>query len=267
MLETTEVVLTRQRAEREKDELLSTASHELKTPLTSLGLAAQMIDRMIEHGPFDEARLARHVSTIRGQTARLSKLIGSLLDVSRIETGRLALSWEPVDLVLMARLAVARERDTLPENTAHQIVLRSDGARIVADGDDARLEQVVANLLSNAVKYSPAGGLVEVLVQQHADQAIVDVVDHGIGVPEDERGQLFAPFSRTATAVDTGIEGTGLGLYISRKIVEAHAGSLDLQETPGGGATFRLTLPLQRTAIPDQAGPSTPTSVRSPDAA
>jgi len=248
VLETTEVVLTRQRAEREKDELLSTASHELKTPLTSLGLAAQMIERLVEHGPRDEARLARHVGTIRAQTARLSRLIGSLLDVSRIDTGRLMLAWEPVDLVLLARMAAARERDMLPEETAHQIVLRAEQAPVVAEGDEARLEQVVANLLSNAVNYSPAGGLVEVVVRSEADRAVLDVVDRGIGVPADEHDRLFAPFSRTPTAVDTGIEGTGLGLYISRRIVEAHGGTIEAFETPGGGATFRVTLPLRRSA-------------------
>ena len=248
VLETTEVVLTRQRAEREKDELLSTASHELKTPLTSLGLAAQMIERLVEHGPRDEARLARHVGTIRAQTARLARLIGSLLDVSRIDTGRLMLAWEPVDLVLLARMAAARERDMLPEETAHQIVLRAEQAPVVAEGDEARLEQVVANLLSNAVKYSPAGGLVEVVVRSEEDRAVLDVIDRGIGVPADEHDRLFAPFSRTPTAVNTGIEGTGLGLYISRRIVEAHGGTIEALETPGGGATFRVTLPLRRSA-------------------
>ena len=268
VLETTDVVLARQRTEREKDELLSTASHELKTPLTSLGLAAQMIDRMVEHGPYDEARLSRHVGTIRGQTARLSRLIGSLLDVSRIETGRLAMAWEPVDLVSLARIAVARERDTLPESTAHQIVLHSEGSSVIAEGDEARLEQVLANLLSNAVKYSPDGGLVEVVVRREHSRAVVDVVDRGIGVPEQERDQLFAPFSRTPTAVDTGIEGTGLGLYISRRIIEAHGGSIELHETPGGGATFRVSLPLQRSAATqDHASPSASTSLRSTDAA
>ena len=265
MLETTDVVLARQRAEREKDELLSTASHELKTPLTSLGLAAQMIDRMIEYGPMDAARLSRHVGTIRGQSDRLTRLIGSLLDVSRIETGRLALVWEPVDLVMLVRMAVARERDALPEETSHQIGLRVDGAPIVAEGDEARLEQVFANLLSNAVKYSPNGGLVEVVVRREERQAVLEVIDRGIGVPEEEREQLFVPFSRTTTAVDSGIEGTGLGLYISRRIVEAHGGAIELHETPGGGATFCVTLPLERQAArSDHKSPSAPPPGRPP---
>jgi signal transduction histidine kinase len=248
VLETTDVVLARQRAEREKDELLSTASHELKTPLTSLALAAQMIDRMQEHDAYDEVRLGRYLGTIRAQVARLTRLIGSLLDVSRVETGRLVLVWEPVDLGLLARMAVARERDSLPEDSRHQLVLRLDSPLVMVDGDEARLEQVLANLLSNAVKYSPDGGLVEVVVWREPSVAIVEVVDRGIGVPLAERPRLFSPFSRTTTALGTGIEGTGLGLYISRRIVEAHGGSIDLRDTPGGGATFRVTVPVRRAA-------------------
>ena len=258
VLETTDVVVARRRAEREKNEMLSTASHELKTPLTSLGLAAQMIDRMLERGPMDEARLARHLNTIRTQVARVTRLISSLLDISRIESGRLGLTWEPVDLVFLARAAVVRERDSLPEESRHEIALRTDTPTLIAQGDEARLEQVIANLLSNAVKYSPAGGLVEIVVREESGQAIIDVIDRGIGVPASERDVLFAPFSRTATAIDAGVEGTGLGLYISRRIVEAHGGSITLQDTPGGGSTFRVTLPMQHTTaqLDDRSQPA-----------
>jgi signal transduction histidine kinase len=264
ILETTDIVLVRRQSEREKDELLSTASHELKTPLTSLGLAAQMIDRMVARGQIDEARLERHVGTIRNQVDRVTRLIGRLLDVSRIETGRLGLSWEPVDLILLARLAIVRERDVLPEDTAHQIVLRASTASLVVEGDESRIEQVITNLLSNAVKYSPAGGLVEVAISSTDDNATLDVIDRGIGVPEAERDQLFAPFSRTATAIDAGVEGTGLGLYISRRIVEAHGGTIEVLQTAGGGATFRVTLPIKRaSSTSDEVGATT----RSSDAA
>jgi signal transduction histidine kinase len=205
-----------------------------------------MVERMVVAGPIDTDRLLRHIGTIRGQTARLTRLVGSLLDISRIETGRLALVWERVDLGLLTRLAVARERDTLPENSTHKITLHTEESPLVADGDEARLEQVVVNLLSNAVKYSPAGGPIDVNVRHDGDLAILEVVDHGIGVRIDERDILFAPFSRTASAVGAGIEGTGLGLYISHKIVQAHGGSLEYRETSGGGSTFRVTLPLRR---------------------
>ena len=107
---------------------------------------------------------------------------------------------------------------------------------------------MIANLLSNAVKYSPAGGLVEIVVREDGGQAIIDVIDRGIGVPESERSVLFAPFSRTNSAIKAGVEGTGLGLYISSRIMEAHGGSITLRETPGGGSTFRVTLPVHRSS-------------------
>lgn len=260
VLETTDVVVARRRAEREKDEMLSTASHELKTPLTSLGLAAQMIERMLSRGPMDEARMTRHLNTIRTQVSRVTRLISSLLDISRIESGRLGLNWEPVDLVFLARAAAVRERDALPEESGHEIALRAERPSLIVEGDESRLEQVIANLLSNAVKYSPAGGLVEIVVREEGQQAIIDVIDRGIGVPESERAVLFAPFSRTASAIETGVEGTGLGLYISSRIVEAHGGSITLTETPGGGSTFRVTLPLRRTTA-RLDGDSSPTPV------
>jgi signal transduction histidine kinase len=150
-----------------------------------------------------------------------------------------------------------RERDALPEESSHEIVLRAEQPTLFAEGDEARLEQVVANLLSNAVKYSPAGGLVEIVVRQDGQQAIIDVIDRGIGVPDSERTVLFAPFSRTATAIDAGVEGTGLGLYISSRIVEAHGGSITHRDTPGGGSTFHVSLPMQRTVAQPDGGSAT----------
>ena len=243
-LDTTEVVLARRRAEREKDEFLSTASHELKTPLSSLGLSAQMMERMIERGPVDPTRLARHVANVRGQVARASQLIGDLLDVSRIQAGQLQLRREPVDLVELIRAAAQRERDALPEDTAHEIVERAEDSEIVVAGDEARLDQMLTNLLSNAVKYSPEGGAIELELERRDGRATLRVADHGIGIPESEREAVFAPFARTTVAHRSGVEGTGLGLYITRRVVEAHGGTIVAGDTPGGGATFVVSLPL-----------------------
>jgi signal transduction histidine kinase len=244
-METTAAVLARQRAEREKDDFLSMASHDLKSPLTSLGLAAQMIDRMLGRGAVDRPRLERHVATIREQVARASLLIGDLLDVSRMETGQLERRREPVDLVKLARAAVQRQRDALPDDATHEIVETAEEP-LVVEGDEARLDQVLTNLLSNAVKYSPDGGRIDVRLGRDDGQATIEVADHGVGVPEAERDRLFAPFSRTTAAVRSGVEGTGLGLYITRRIVEEHGGTIGFTETPGGGATFLVRLPLGR---------------------
>ena len=245
VLESTDAVVARQRAELEKDEFLSIASHELKTPLTSLGLAAQMIDRMLTRGTLDEARLARHVHTIRDQVARASRLIGDLLDVSRIQSDRLDIRPEPVDVLALATTAVQRQRDALPDDGAHELVLHGGERPLVIEGDEGRLDQVLTNLLSNAVKYSPEGGIVEVRVGRDGGDVVVAVVDRGIGVPADERDRLFTPFRRTTSAVRAGVEGTGLGLYITRRIVEAHGGTIGVSDTPGGGATFTVRLPVE----------------------
>jgi signal transduction histidine kinase len=251
VLETTEAVVARQRAAREKDEFLSIASHELRTPLTGVGVAAQLVERLLERRPLDEERLRHYVTTLRSQVMRTSRLINDLLDMSRIDAGRLALTSAPVDLVTLAEAASQRQRDAVPEGTGEHIVVRADQPTITVRGDAARLDQVMTNLLSNAVKYSPEGTPIEVVLGVKAGRATVRVVDRGIGVPEAERADIFVPFHRASTAVEAHIQGTGLGLYITRRIVEAHGGTIRLDETPGGGTTVEVTLPLDR--LPDTA--------------
>jgi signal transduction histidine kinase len=254
VLETTEAVLTRQKADREKDEFLSIASHELKTPLTALGLAAQLVDRVMLQEPLDEARLIRHNRTIQNQVTRMSTLINDLLFMSRIDAGRLTLTAGRVNLVALAREAAERLRDTLPDESSDRIVVEAEQEAINVRGDPTRIGQVFTNLLSNAIKYTPDGGPIDVLLSASSEQATIRIVDHGIGVPEAERGEIFSPFRRASTAVKAAIEGTGLGLYITRRIIEAHGGAIRLTETPGGGATFEVTLPMGRPELPTPAG-------------
>jgi signal transduction histidine kinase len=243
--ETTEAVGVRERASREKDEFLRMASHELKTPISSVSLAVQMIERMLRRDALDTNRLGRLVVGIRTQVGRAAELVNDLLDVSRFETGALHLRREPVDLVALAQAAAERERDTLPDDARHQLVVEAPpDSTIRVQGDDTRLDQVLTNLLSNAVKYSPGGGVVRVQVGREAGDAVIRVIDHGIGIPSSERDRLFAPFSRTEAARESGVPGTGLGLYITRHIVEAHGGTVAVHDTPGGGATFTVKLPL-----------------------
>ncbi|HUE75183.1 MAG TPA: HAMP domain-containing sensor histidine kinase, partial [Chloroflexota bacterium] len=244
-LETTNEVLARRRADREKDEFLQIASHELKTPLTSLALSGQWIVRILRRGDVDLERLQRQVSSMLTQIARATSLINDLLDVTRIQAGQLQLRREPLDLVELTRAAVQRQQDTLPDGINVDITLETDVApSLPIEGDVARLDQVLTNLLSNAIKYSPGGGGVEVRLTSDDGQAILSVADHGIGIPEDERDRLFTAFSRTSVAQQSGIEGTGLGLFITRRIVRSHGGDVTFDETPGGGATFTVRVPL-----------------------
>ena len=145
----------------------------------------------------------------------------------------------------------------MPEDAPHEIVEVAEQPSLVIEGDEGRLDQVVTNLLSNAVKYSPAGARIDVHLARQDGHATLSVVDHGIGIPEPERKDLFAPFSRTTAARQMGVEGTGLGLYISRQIVEAHGGTIHFEETPGGGATFLVCLPLTHLSSAEASGQRT----------
>jgi signal transduction histidine kinase len=244
-VETTDAVRLRLRGEREKDEFLSTASHELKTPLTSLTLAAQMIDRVLSrpNDLQDTERLRRNVQSMLRQVERAGDLINDLLEVSRLQLGGPNIRREEVDLSGLVAAAVERCADALPEESDRQIHLHLEEPALLVDGDESRLDQVLTNLLSNAVKYSPAGGDIDVAVTRLNGWGELRIQDHGMGIPDDERDLLFLPFSRTLAARESPIEGTGLGLYITRQIVDAHRGSIRYEPTPGGGATFIVRLP------------------------
>jgi signal transduction histidine kinase len=247
-VETTDAVRSRMRVEREKDEFLSTASHELKTPLTALALAAQMVDRVLSRsdGRDDAERLRRGVRGMLSQIDRANELINDLLEVSRLQR-RPSIRRERVDLNELVSAAVERTSDALSEDSGHTIHLNLPESSILIQGDESRLDQVLTNLLSNAVKYSPEGGEVDISLNRTDGSAELRVVDRGMGIPNDEEQLLFLPFSRTIAARESPIEGTGLGLYITRQIVDAHAGTIRYEPTPGGGATFIVRLPLKGT--------------------
>jgi signal transduction histidine kinase len=251
LLETTTSVRARDRAIREKDHFLSMASHELKTPLTTISMAAQVLRRALGKDAPDPALLQRQALTIEQQVRRSSQLVGELLDVAHIQSGYFELRPAPVDLGALAYDAVLRQRDALRDTSASEIILHVEDTPLVVRGDESRLDQVLTNLLSNAVKYSPTGTTVLVTVARTDDRVRLAVVDHGIGVPPDERDALFAPFRRTSTAREHGIEGTGLGLYITHRLVAAQHGTIAVEDTPGGGATFVVTFPAILTAPGD----------------
>jgi signal transduction histidine kinase len=224
-------------AVRLRDDFLSVASHELKTPLTAFRLQLELVSRNL--GPEAQERVGGRIASAARQLARLSALVESLLDVSQIATGRLTLSPGEVDLSALAGDVLERVREEAAQ-AGTPLVLHAE-APLVGRCDRVRMEQVLGNLLHNAVKYG-AGQPVEVRVAASDGVALLTVVDHGIGVSPEDRRRIFERFERAVSTRNYG--GFGLGLWIAREVVEAHGGTLSVTDTPGGGATFTVELPL-----------------------
>jgi len=221
-----------------RDDFLSIASHELKTPLTPLSTWLQLIQRRLDAGqPIDPS----WVSKARGSLDRLATLINDLLDASRIQARRLTIRLEPVSLSdIVARQVTAAE--TLSER--HRFVRTGTEQAVWVMGEEARLEQVLNNLIENAIKYSPRGGTIRVDLEVELGEAIVSVTDPGVGIPQDQLGRLFDRFFRARTISAASYGGLGLGLYIVRDIVDHHGGRVWVESEPGAGTTFVVTLPL-----------------------
>jgi signal transduction histidine kinase len=188
----------------------------------------------------------RYVDAIRRSNARLQDAVEDLLLVAEIEADRLELRPEPTDLAELARAAVEA---ALPAAADHGIALRLDvDGRLPLDGDADRLRQVLDNLVSNALKFTPAGGSVTLSARNGSGPLRVEVSDTGIGIPQDELGQLFSRFYRASTATRRAIPGTGVGLVIARAIVEAHGGTISLESSEGEGTRVTVTLPAGQAA-------------------
>jgi PAS domain S-box-containing protein len=236
-----------------RDEFLSVASHELKTPLTPLRLKLQAMRRTATSaGETPEAqRMLAHLDVAERQVSKLNRLIESLLDVSRISAHKLELDLEDVDLAEVVREVAGRF-----EPEAHKVGcdVRVHAPRpTIGRWDRMRLEQVVTNLLSNALKYG-AGKPVTLEVGTHGDQAVLVVRDQGIGIEQGNLSRIFDRFERAVSERHYG--GLGLGLYITRQIVEALGGGIAAQSTPEQGSTFIVTLPgLQAAWHPPQQQP------------
>jgi signal transduction histidine kinase len=238
-------------AVRARDTFLSVASHELKTPLTSLYGNAQLLQRRAARSGQLPERERANVEVIVEQARRLSRLIDDLLDHSRLQEGRIELHLEPIDLRDLVRRVAADIRPTL---TRHTLNVKLPAAPLAVLGDVTRLEQVLFNLITNAVKYSPAGGAVEVVAARADGFATVTVLDRGIGIPADAFPQLFSPFYRAPNAVSKQIGGMGIGLYVVKELVERHGGALAFESEEGVGSSFTFSLPLEETVVERSVG-------------
>jgi signal transduction histidine kinase/GAF domain-containing protein len=232
-------------AEQLKDEFIGIAAHELRTPMAAVRGFAQTLTLQTArgHGPPLDDWQREAIAAIDLATTRLVELTDDLLDVTRLQGGRLALRLEPTDLAALARRVVARLQVT---SERHALTLTEVPEPVVALVDAARMEQVLANLIANAIKYSPEGGpiVVGVRADPEAGMAELSVRDHGIGIPAQQQSRIFGRFARADNARDLGITGTGLGLYLSRELVERQGGRIWFASAEGQGSTFFVALPL-----------------------
>jgi signal transduction histidine kinase len=235
-------------SERMKTELVNIVSHELRTPLASvLGFTALLLKR-----EFDPAARRHYLGIVDAQARRLAALLEDFLDVQRIEHQGLDLVTERIDLA-----ALLDEQAQLygAQSPKHRIDVDIDERPLLVRGDPNRLAQVLGNLLSNAIKYSPDGGVVELSAVRHDRGVRLTVADEGLGIAADQQERIFTKFFR-GDAAATGITGTGLGLAVSREIIEAHGGRIGFDSDPGIGSTFWVELPTaasERSTIDKEA--------------
>jgi two-component system OmpR family sensor kinase len=231
-------------AVRARDEFLSIAAHELRTPVTAIKAAAQLMGIMQASGSSDPARLGRALRNLEDGADQLARLTEDLLDVSRLRTGRLQLRLAPLDLVALPQRVVAAVGAQFGEGSRVELKVDTTNCEVLAD--EARVEQVITNLVDNAVKYSPDGGVVRVSVRPEGEGCLVRVQDQGIGLPPGAAEKIFEPFGRAANAQERQIQGMGLGLYISRQIAESHGGTLRAEsDGENRGTVMSLWLPAR----------------------
>jgi signal transduction histidine kinase len=218
---------------------LAGVAHDLRNPLSALKMALATLSAREEAyaGPTD-----RTLAIVRRQVDRLDRMVGDLLDAARIESGQLDLRIEECDVRPILDDVCELYRSISP---GHRIALNAPSAPVRLPCDRLRIEQVLGNLVSNAVKYSPEGGRIEVALSLIEDAAVISVSDCGLGIDRERQARVFQPFQRASSDA---IPGVGLGLFVAKRIVEAHAGRIEMESAPGEGSTFRVRLPIHPVA-------------------
>jgi signal transduction histidine kinase len=225
--------------DRLKDEFVSSVSHELRTPLTSISGYVELLLADVR----DEATRS-HLQVVDRNASRLLGLVSDLLFAARLQSGHLELNSGPVDLRELVEQTVQSGR---PHAEAGRVALRTRIEHVpLVSGEQARLAQLLDNLVSNAIKFTPEGGTIDISLAARDGYVRLDVSDTGIGITEQERAHLFERFFRTQSVLERQIPGTGLGLYISKAIVEAHGGRIAVRSGEGEGTTFVVELPIVR---------------------
>ena len=238
--------------DRLKDQFIGMFSHELRTPLASILGYVEMLREDGVNGPD-----AEHCTEVIDRNAkRLLRLVDDLQLLSQIQSGKMAMEFRSSDLAGIAADAVEERRPEAQRKHIELVLAATDVPAVAVD--PARIAQLLGNLLSNAIKFTPDGGRVEVRLGTDGDRAVLAVADTGVGIPAADRERVFERFFRTEIATQHAIQGTGLGLTITKAIVEAHNGTIAVDSEEGGGSTFTVRLPLQPVPAPGTAEPASP---------
>jgi PAS domain S-box-containing protein len=238
-----------QEALRARDEFLTIAAHELKTPLTSILGNAQLLQRRLVRSSSLNVSDVGPLNVIASQANRLNTLIASLFDITQMQTGQFSIERAPLDLAAFVQQVVVAMRPAYP---THVITYVCPERPLIVDGDAARLEQALQNLIQNAVKYSREGQSITVRVERCGETACVAVEDQGMGIPQAAISHLFDRFYRAPNAESQSVGGLGIGLYVVKEIVTYHDGTIAVASQEGQGSTFTITLPLA--AAPPERG-------------
>lgn len=230
-------ISARKKLEKRKDEFIGLASHELKTPLTSIKVFTQLLDRSLSKS--QDTQNLEYLEKMNQQIDRLTSLVEDLLDVSKIESGKLQLNYETFDFMELLKDTIFEVQSI---SQSHQIKLTGTITQPIY-ADAYRLGQVISNLLTNAVKYSPAADTVEVRSLETEKEVAFSVTDYGVGIPETEQKRIFDKFFRARGKNRHSFPGLGLGLYVSQQIVLRHGGKIELTSQEGEGSTFTVTVP------------------------
>jgi PAS domain S-box-containing protein len=230
--------------DRLKDEFIGLVSHELRTPLVSIIGYIELLREGGTNGP----NAGQFAEVIERNAQRLLRLVGDLLFLSRIQSGQMAMEFRSADLAGIAA-CVVEEMQPEAQRKHVSLALRTAAVPCFAV-DSTRIAQLLGNLISNAVKFTPDGGSVEIRVGMEGDQAMFAVADTGTGIPAADRERIFERFFRTATATRQAVPGTGLGLTITKAIVDAHHGTIAVDSDEGRGSTFKICLPLRHLPVP-----------------
>ena len=228
----------RMELEQRKNTFIGMASHELKTPITSLKGFTQLLKRKMEKQ--DMQGSSKLLASMETQITRLTKLIDDLLDVAKIEAGNLEYAEEPIELDALLQVIVETIHQT---SSTHTITIHGTAQKqVIGDGD--RLGQVFINLITNAIKYSPNAKTVDVSITNADDEVVVSVRDYGVGIPQEHQSKVFERFYRVYDATGKNFPGLGMGLHISYEIVKRHNGKIWVESSEGKGSTFFVSLPI-----------------------